>query len=120
MPSTIYRDALNLDDAIAESDARGRAKYVVAGLETRGKCFAAIGKIPEALDDFRRAVRLARAMGDPALLLRASSSLLATEGDDVLLSETRAIARGIIAELPNQEMRRRFEAAESVRLLGHL
>jgi tetratricopeptide (TPR) repeat protein len=114
-----WSDALTLASAaIAECESRGRAKYVVAGLETRGKSFAALGRVHEALDDFRRAVQLARAMGDPALLLRASSSLLATEGDDALLSEARATARRIISELPNAEMRRRFESAEPVRLLG--
>jgi class 3 adenylate cyclase/tetratricopeptide (TPR) repeat protein len=118
---TDWSDALVLaSNAIAESDARGRAKYVVAGLETRGRTLVALGRSTEALDDFRRAVRMARAMGDPALFLRASSSLLATEGDDALLSEARTTARRIVAELPNEEMRRRFEAAESVRLLGQL
>jgi class 3 adenylate cyclase/tetratricopeptide (TPR) repeat protein len=116
-----WSDALLLaSNAITESEARGRAKYLAAGLETRGKCFAALDRVPEALADFRRAAQLARAMGDPALFLRASSSLLATEGNDALLSETRAMARRIITELPNAEMRRRFEAAEPVRLLGQL
>ncbi len=114
-----WSDALVLASAaIAESDSRGRTKYVVAGLETRGKTLVALGRGREALDDFRRAVQLARAMGDPALFLRVSSSLLATEGDDALLSEARTTARRIVAELPNEEMRRRFEGAEPVRLLG--
>jgi hypothetical protein len=108
------------EEAVSGSRARGRTKYVVAGLETRGKALASLGRKSEAIADLRSAVKLARTMGDPALFLRAASTLLATEGDDALLAETRTTARSIKAELPNERMRRCFEAAEPVRLLGQL
>jgi len=78
----------------------------------------ALGRKTEAIVDLRNAVQLARAMGDPALFLSAATTLLATAGDDALLSEARASARQILAELPTEEMRRQFEAAEPVRRLG--
>jgi class 3 adenylate cyclase/tetratricopeptide (TPR) repeat protein len=106
------------EDAISASRARGRRKYVAVGLETRGKALVSLGRKTEAIADLRNALQMARLMGDPALLLRAATTLLATEGDDALLSEARATARKILAELPTEEMRRHFEAAEPVRLLG--
>ena len=59
-------------------------------------------------------------MGDPALFLRAATTLLALDGDDLLLFETRKTAGRILAELPDAEMRHQFEAAEPVRLLAPL
>jgi serine/threonine protein kinase/tetratricopeptide (TPR) repeat protein len=106
--------------AISESRARGRTKYVVMGLETRARALAALGRQEEAIRDARNAVRLARAMRDPALFLRAAATLLTTDGDDALLAETRTTARKISAELPTDSMRRCFEAAEPVQLLGQL
>jgi hypothetical protein len=37
-----------------------------------------------------------------------------------LLTEARTTARKILAQLPDEDMRRRFEAAEPVRVLGSL
>gem|GEM_PF-581951 len=106
------------EEAISESRKHARRKYVAAGLETRSQALVALGRKTEAIVDLRNAVQLARAMGDPALFLRAATTLLATAGDDALLSEARASARQILAELPTEEMRRQFEAAEPVRRLG--
>jgi tetratricopeptide (TPR) repeat protein len=106
--------------AISESRARGRTKYVVMGLETRARALSALGRHEEAISEARDAVRLARPMGDPALFLRAATTLLVLDGDDLLLSETRRTAGQILAELPDAEMRRQFEAAEPVRLLAPL
>ncbi|HLH55169.1 MAG TPA: AAA family ATPase [Verrucomicrobiae bacterium] len=106
------------EDAISSSRAHGRKKYVAAGLETRSKALVSLGRKTEAIADLRNALHMARLMGDPALLLRAATTLLATEGDDALLSEARATACNILAELPTEEMRRHFQAAEPVRLLG--
>jgi hypothetical protein len=63
---------------------------------------------------------MARALGDPAVLLRTYTTLLAIDGDDELLEETRSVARRISAELPDEEMRRLFLNAEPVRNLGNL
>ena len=103
--------------AISESRACGRAKYHVLGLETRARALAGLGRKAEAIRDLQAAVRLARPMGDPALFLRVAGTLLAVEGDDQLLLETRETAGRILAELPDAEMRRHFEAAEPVRNL---
>ncbi len=105
-------------DAVSESRARGRPKYVAAGLETRAKVLAALGRTPEAIAELRAAVGLARGMGDPALFIRTATALLPLDGSDALLSETRGIARKILAALPSDEMRRNFQAAQPVRSLG--
>jgi tetratricopeptide (TPR) repeat protein len=116
-----WSDALSLADAaLSNSRARGRPKYVVAGLETRGQALVSLDRKPEAIAGFREAVQIARAMGDPALFLRAAFPLLVTDGNDALLAEARATAAQIAAELPTDEMRRRFAAAEPVRHLGPL
>jgi hypothetical protein len=46
--------------------------------------------------------------------------LLDLDGNDALLAEAHAAAQCIAAALPNDEIRRCFQAAEPVRLLGHL
>jgi class 3 adenylate cyclase/tetratricopeptide (TPR) repeat protein len=116
-----WRSALDLaSDAVAQSRARGRVKYVVAGLETRAQALAALDRIAEAVADLREAIQLARAMGDPALFLRAAFTLLRIDGDNGLLAEAQATARAILAELPTEDMRHKFLAAEPVRGLGQL
>ncbi len=59
-------------------------------------------------------------MGDPALFIRAVAPLLQIDGSDALLSEARTTARQIIAALPNDEMRQRFQAARPVQSLGQI
>ena len=68
----------------------------------------------------QEAIILARPVGDPALFLRAATALLELEGDGDLAAEARAAAKQIAAALPDEPMRRRFAAAEPVRLLGAL
>ena len=104
--------------AIAESRARGRAKYLAMGLETRARAFAGLTRKREAINDLRNAVQLARSMGDPALFIRVSATLLSIDGDSALFSEARLTARRISAELPDDEMRRLFRTAAPVQLLG--
>jgi tetratricopeptide (TPR) repeat protein len=106
--------------AILGSKERGRTKYLVLGLETRARALAVLGRQVEAISDARHAVQLARAMGDPALFLRAATTLLNVDGDDSLLLEARRTAERILAELPDAEMRRQFEEAEPVRRLAPL
>ena len=108
------------DDAIAQCELRGRVKYQAAGLETRAKALAALGRKHEAIADLRSAVELARPVGDPAMFLRAAASLLVLDGNDALLAEARTTARRIIGNLPDEEMIRCFTAAEPVRVLGTL
>jgi hypothetical protein len=65
-------------------------------------------------------VALARPVGDPALPLRAAVPLLAIDGDDALAAEARQAAGRIVAALPDETMRRRFDDAEPVRTLYRL
>ncbi len=99
------------DEAIAQCRARGRVKYEVLGLLTRGEALSAAGRASEAIADFRRAVALARPVGDPALLLRAIGSLLTLDGDDALAAEGAATVARIVDALPDADERRRFETA---------
>jgi hypothetical protein len=48
----------------------------------------------------------------------SAAALLAIEGDEALAAEAAGAAQRIAAALPEGDMRRRFEAAEPVRLLG--
>lgn len=114
-----WRSALDLSEAAVQSRARGRAKYLVMGLETRARALAGLGRKVEAIKDLQLAVQSARKMGDPALFLRAATTLLSTAGEDSLLEEARATARRIRDEL-DTEMRLHFESAEQVHMLGPL
>jgi class 3 adenylate cyclase len=114
-----WEDALTrARDAIEKSSDRKRLKYVVLGLETRGRILAGQGKTAEAIVDLRLAVSRARAMGDPAIFLRAALTKLRVDGDDALLAETRDTARRIAAALPRDEMRQRFRKADAIQSLG--
>ncbi len=100
------------DEAIAQCRARGRVKYEVLGLVTRGKALTAMGRTNDAIADFRCAVALARPVGDPALLLRAIGGLLTFDGDDALAAEGAATVERIVDALPDADDRRRFKTAE--------
>ncbi len=102
---------------IEQSRAKSRVKYEALGLWTRARALHAGGRANEAVADLRAAVDLARSVGDPALFFRAAAALLAIDGNDVLAAEARATTDRITAALPTEEMRRRFEAAEPVRLV---
>jgi class 3 adenylate cyclase/transcriptional regulator with XRE-family HTH domain/tetratricopeptide (TPR) repeat protein len=110
------KDALRLArDAIVQSQGRGRVKYQAFGLETRARALAALGRKREAIVEARHAVELLRPIDAPALFLRAAAALLELDGDDALLAEARHAAQRIATALPNDELRRRFLAAEPVR-----
>jgi tetratricopeptide (TPR) repeat protein len=105
---------------IARSRQFGRVKYHALSLEARAKALMMLGQTHEAIADLKSATALVRSMGDPAIFLRVAISLLTLEGNDALLAETQATAQRIIAALPDEEMRRHFEAAEPVQLLARL
>jgi tetratricopeptide (TPR) repeat protein len=108
------------DEAIAKSRASGRLKYEVLGLLTRGRALQGLGRTREAIADLRHAIGVTRPVGDPAMFLRVATALLAIEGDDALLAETRATAQRMSAALPDEAMRQRFLQAEPVRTLAKL
>jgi DNA-binding SARP family transcriptional activator/class 3 adenylate cyclase len=104
-------------EAVAQSRGK-RAKYEALGLVSRAQALIALGRTKEAVADLREAVRVARPVGDPALLLRTATPLLAVDGNDPLAAEVLTAAKRIDAALPTEEMRQRFRAAEPVRRLG--
>ena len=104
-----------MNHSLRQSLLSRRRKYVVIGLGTRARIYAATGRVKDAVVDLRRAVKLARGVGDPAQFVRAAAALLAIDGDDVLAAEARAAADRILAALPDEAMRRRFYEAELVR-----
>ncbi len=108
------------DDAIAQSLLRGRVKYQVAGLVTRAKALTSLGRKHEAIACLRNAIKLARPIGDPAMILRAEVALLTLEGDDALLVEARTTAQRIVGAVHDEEIIRCFTTAEHVRVLGLL
>ncbi len=75
----------------------GRPKYEAAALVTRARSRAERGLRAEALADLDRALDIARASRDPALLLRAAVPRCALEGSDALHSEISAIEQQIEA-----------------------
>jgi tetratricopeptide (TPR) repeat protein len=114
-----WQEALRrADEAIGQSRLRGRVKYRVIGLTTRAQALIALGRTTEAIADLGTAVALARPVGDPALFLRAAAALVAIDGDDALAAEGRAAVKRIAGALPDADMRRRFEAAEPLRVLS--
>jgi tetratricopeptide (TPR) repeat protein len=114
-----WEEALeHADAAVAQSRIRGRVKYQIAGLQTRAQALAALGRRRDAVVRLESAVALARPVGDPAMFLRAATTLLDIDGNDELLAEARAASDRIVASLSNEELTRRFKAAEPVRRLS--
>ena len=83
----------------------------------RGRC-GACNRSADAIADARQAVDLARGTEDPALLLRASDTLLELEGDDALAAEAKATIARILEGLPEGVTRQRFNDSEVVRRIG--
>ena len=54
------------------------------------------------------------------MLVRVAASLLAVEGDAALATEARQAADRVLAALPDDDMRRSFQAAEAVQLVYRL
>jgi tetratricopeptide (TPR) repeat protein len=109
---------LKATESISQSRTGQRLKYEIAGLETRARALALRGRTYEAISDLRRAIELARSMGDPAMLLRTLTALLPIDGSDTLLAEARATAQSILVALPNAEMQARFRSAQPVQQLA--
>jgi ATP/maltotriose-dependent transcriptional regulator MalT len=116
-----WREALSLaGDSIELARAMGRPKYEALSLTARGRALAGLGRKREAIGDLQHAVAVARPVGNPAMLVRLAASLLAVEGDAALATEARQAADRVLGALPNEDMRRSFEAAEAVQLVCRL
>ena len=103
--------------AAEQSRALGRPKYEALALITSARALGELHRTHEAAAKARRAVAFARRTGDPALLLSALDVLLALDGDDALLAESRTLIGSITAALAtaDETMRSRFVASETVR-----
>ena len=97
-----------------------RLKYESLALVTRAQALWHVERSAEAIADARQAVHLARVTEDPALLLRASDTLLALDGDDALALEAKATIGKIVDGLPEGVTKRRFIDSEIVRRVSHL
>jgi tetratricopeptide (TPR) repeat protein len=114
-----WDEALRLAEiSIHESRDRGRVKYEVLSLKTRGQALAALGRTPEAIADLRNALKLARFTGDPMLFVHVVAALVGIEGDKELAHEAYATTQLISAALPNEEIRHIFEASEPVQQIA--
>ena len=75
--------------------AGGRPKYEVAALVTRARSRVERGRRAEALADLDRALGIARALPDPALLLRVAVPRCALDGSDERAAEIHALEQRI-------------------------
>ncbi len=116
-----YEDTVRwAEEVIALSRLRGRVKYEALGLCTHAQALDKLGHTLDAIGDLRKAVALARSMGDLPLFLHVAAPLLVLAGDDALLAEARAAADRIASSLPEGALLRHFHAAEPVALLHRL
>jgi DNA-binding NarL/FixJ family response regulator len=97
----------------------GRPKYESRALSLRGTALTRMGRKRDGLLELRAAVDVARPVGDPSMLLRAASALLAVEPDEALAHDARTAADFIVGNLP-PEMVAPFESADPVRLVYSL
>lgn len=111
-----WSEALHLSEVtIARSQAVGRRRYEVMALDTGAAALVGLGRTREAVARLRRAVDLARTLGDPALFLRPVSALLDRAGDPTLLAEATRAAHRLADALPDQTRLLRFREAAPVR-----
>ena len=97
------------DEGIAECRRRTRPKYEALGQVTRAQALSRLHRQADAIAAAREAVRIARAIEDPALVLRAVDTLLQLEGDDATAQEAKTTCAGIRAALSDETIRRRFD-----------
>jgi tetratricopeptide (TPR) repeat protein len=97
---------------LEQSRSRGRLKYEALGLATLSRALHGRGS-RQAATEAVRAVRVARRLGDPAVLLDCLAILLEIEGSDELLAEARATVQRILEGLSQEPFRSRFVASVS-------
>jgi tetratricopeptide (TPR) repeat protein len=108
------------DSAIQQSQASGRLKYHILGLDTYAQALLKLNRTPEAIAALREALPLARKMGDPTVFLRPATTLLGVDGDDELCAEVQATLQNLLAAIPTPEMRRTFETAAPIQQITAL
>jgi len=100
--------------AIEQCRRCSRTKYEALALVTRAHARLRRDQTVEAIADARYAVNVARRTGDPALLLRASDTMLALDGSDALAAEAKGAIATILAGLPDGVTKQRFNDSEIV------
>jgi tetratricopeptide (TPR) repeat protein len=107
------------DDAITaashvvdQSRSYSRPKYEALGLAARARAGGRLG-LRRASEDALASVRVARRLGDPAVLLECLSVLLELDGSDELRSEAQHTVQRICRALSQEPLRHRFLAAVS-------
>jgi hypothetical protein len=106
-------DTLQFADSAVQQARGRRPKYEVLGLVTRASALSSLDRTREAIVDLQTAMRVARRMEDPALVLRSAAALLALDGSDSLAKEASASAQRIFERLPDDTMRGRFRGEMS-------
>jgi tetratricopeptide (TPR) repeat protein len=96
-------------DVIAQSKIRSRPKYHALGLAARAHARGQLG-MRQAVDDARAAVKVARQLADPAVLLECLGVLLERDGSSEVLMEWQRTVDSILATLTNEPLRRAFMA----------
>ena len=113
-----WREAIDFAGESSEfSRATRRTKYEVAASVTHGQALLGLGRKRDGIRELHHALEIARPVGDPAMLLRASAAILLAEPEATVASEARAAAGRILDGLSDLEMRQHFEEAEPVRLV---
>jgi DNA-binding winged helix-turn-helix (wHTH) protein/tetratricopeptide (TPR) repeat protein len=105
-------------DAIDTSHARRRPKYEALGFMTRARGLHAGGDTRHAIADAQRAVQIATAIADPALLLLTLDVLIDLDGSDELAAQAHDTTDRIRRCLPDDSMRAHFDASEVVQRVG--
>jgi hypothetical protein len=82
------------------------------GLATRARALQRLG-MRQAADDARAAVRVARSLGDPAVLLDCLIARLEIDGSDLVLRQARQTAGAMLGSLSSEALRSAFIASLS-------
>jgi hypothetical protein len=102
---------------VDQSRLRHRRKYQALALATRARARHRL-RLRETEQDAHTAVRVARALADPAVLLECLSVLLEVDGCDQTLDEARQTARDVLNAVSEHSLRTAFIDSVSSRIAG--
>ena len=102
------------EEALEESRARQRVKYESLALQAKAGALILAGEKKKAIRCQLSAIKIAREMNYPCLLLKAITRQLDLEGTGELLKEAKAIVRKLNATLPGPQLTASFEKSEPV------
>jgi tetratricopeptide (TPR) repeat protein len=105
-----WTEAIPFAEAVIEqSMCRNRPKYHALGLMARARARRELG-VRKAVEDARASVEVARRLSDPVLLSECLSVLLAQDGTDELLAESRRAIDRVLLGVTDHALRRSFLA----------